>query len=98
MRRHRVRVQRIALIAAALAVLAAPAAAVAKPKPQPGARVPVVLFPAFPFTKLQVDVSGQRTDAACPASGSFEDWFLNDQPSTAFSQVCEDELMTLRVD
>ena len=33
-----------------------------------------------------------------PAPGAFEDWFLNDQPSTTFSQVCQDKLLTLRVD
>src|SRR4051794_3228572 len=84
----------LALAVTALALLAAPAAA--KPKPQAGAHVPVVLFPAFHFTKLQVVVDGQRTDPACPASGTFEDWFLNEHPSTTFSQVCQDELLTLR--
>jgi lecithin-cholesterol acyltransferase len=78
----------------ALAIAAAPAAA--KPPSGSGDRVPVVVFPAFHFTKLQVVVDGQTTDPACPASGAFEDWFLNDHPSTTFSQVCEDELMTLR--
>jgi lecithin-cholesterol acyltransferase len=34
-------------------------------------------------------------DAACPRSGSFEDFFLNSAPSSTFSQVCRDELMTL---
>ena len=63
---------------------------------QPG-RTPIVIFPAFHFTKLQVRVRNQRTDAACPGSGVFEDWFLNDQPS-AFSPVCQDELLTLRYD
>ncbi len=63
-----------------------------------GKQTPVVLFPAFHFTKLQVDVHGQTVAPECPRSGSFEDWFLNDQPSTTFSQVCQDKLMTLRVD
>ena len=61
-----------------------------------GGRTPVVLFPAWHFTKLLVDVHGQTVAPECPSSGSFEDWFLNDQPST-FSQVCQDKLMTLRV-
>ena len=34
----------------------------------------------------------------CPRSGTFQDWFLNDHPSTRFSQVCEDKLLTLRYD
>jgi lecithin-cholesterol acyltransferase len=82
------------LTVVALAVLAAPADA----KPKPAAHAPVVLFPAFHFNRLEVDVDHQRTDPACPASGSFEDVFLNDHPSTEFSQVCQDELMTLRVE
>jgi lysophospholipase-3 len=61
-------------------------------------RTPVVLFPAFHFTKLQVTVRSQTTAPACPRFGTFEDWFLNDHPSTTFSQVCRDELLTLRYD
>ena len=59
---------------------------------------PVVLFPAFHFTKLKVTVRDQTTVPGCPRSGSFQDWFANPQPSTSFSQVCRDELMTLRYD
>jgi lecithin-cholesterol acyltransferase len=60
-----------------------------------GALTPVVLFPAYHFTRLLVTVHNQRVDAACPRSGSFEDFFPNDAPSATFSQVCRDELMTL---
>lgn len=63
---------------------------------QPGL-TPVVLFPAYHFTKLRVSVRGQQTDAACPASGRFEDWFQNPEVS-AFSPVCQDELRTLTYD
>ena len=59
-------------------------------------RTPVVVFPAFHFTKLAVTVRDQEVAPACPRSGSFEDWFLNDHPSSTFSQVCQDELLTLR--
>ena len=59
-------------------------------------RTPVVLFPAFHFTKLRVSVRDQRVAPGCPRSGSFEDWFLNDHPSTIFSQVCQDKMLTLR--
>jgi lecithin-cholesterol acyltransferase len=59
---------------------------------------PVVVFPAFHFTKLKVKVQHQSVAPACPTSGTFEDWFLNDSPSTEFSQVCQDELLTLEVD
>src|SRR5438046_554302 len=60
-----------------------------------GARTPIVLFPAYHFTRLLVTVHDQRVDPACPRSGSFEDFFPNPAPSTTFSQVCRDELMTL---
>ena len=60
-------------------------------------RTPVVVFPAFHFTKLLVTVSGQTTAPGCPASGTFEEWFLNDTPTT-FSQVCQDKLLTLVYD
>jgi len=61
-------------------------------------RTPVVLFPAFHFTKLLITAHSQTVAPDCPASGSFEDWFQNTSPSTTFSQVCEDRLMTLRYD
>jgi lysophospholipase-3 len=60
-------------------------------------RTPVVVFPAFHFTKLEVTVRNQVVAPECPRSGTFEDWFLNDEPSTTFSQVCQDKLMTLRI-
>src|SRR2546423_2003141 len=85
---------RIALALAAAVVLL-PSAASGSVR---AARTPVVLFPAFHFTKLEVTVRNQAADPACPRSGTFEDWFLNDHPSTTFSQVCQDELLTLRYD
>ena len=63
----------------------------------PVKRTPVVVFPAFHFTKLLVTVNGQTTAPGCPTSGTFEDWFLNDT-STTFSQVCQDKLLTLVYD
>src|SRR5262249_21078502 len=56
---------------------------------------PIVLFPAYHFTRLLVTVHDQRVDPSCPGSGSFEDFFPNPTASTTFSQVCRDELMTL---
>lgn len=82
-----------AAIAAAVALAVLPGTAEAS---SPG-RTPVVLFPAFHLTKLQVTVRNQGTDPNCPRSGSFQDWFQNTQAS-AFSQVCQDELETLRYD
>jgi lysophospholipase-3 len=59
---------------------------------------PVVLFPAFHFTKLLVTVRNQVVAPECPLSGTFQDWFANDHPSTTFSQVCRDKMLTLRYD
>jgi lecithin-cholesterol acyltransferase len=59
---------------------------------------PVVLFPAFHFTKLLVTVRHQVVAPNCPRSGTFEDWFSNNHPGTTFSQVCRDKLLTLRYD
>jgi len=56
---------------------------------------PVVLFPAYTYTRLQVDVAGQRTDPACPSSGRFE-ILAGDTTPSAFSSICRDELITLR--
>ena len=90
------RTLRIALVVLAFAV-AAPSAASAHPvKPPP--RTPIVLFPAFHFTKLRVTVHNQTADRQCPRSGTSRTGSSNDQPSTTFSQVCRDELMTLRYD
>ena len=56
---------------------------------------PVVVFPAFHFTKLKVIVLNQSVAPECPSFGIFEDWFLNDTPNPAFSQECRDKLLTL---
>src|SRR5215470_2313834 len=61
-------------------------------------RTPVVLFPAYHLTKLRVTVHNQTAAPDCPRSGSFEYWFQNDHPSTAFTQTCQDQLLTLRFD
>jgi lecithin-cholesterol acyltransferase len=89
---------RIALaVATALLVLSALGSGSARAS-RGGARTPVVLFPAFHLTKLLVTVRNQSVAPECPRSGTFEDWFANDHPSTTFSQVCRDELLTLRYD
>src|SRR5438874_2202058 len=81
------------MLAMAVALLSAPSASAA---PRSSSVTPIVLFPAFHFTKLQVTVRNQVAAPGCPRFGSFEDWFLNSSPSTSFSQVCQDELLTLR--
>ena len=74
---------------------AVPTAGAAAARPS-RALTPVVLFPAFHLTRLKVIVHNQTVAPGCPRSGSFQDWFQNPHPSTRFSQVCRDELMTLR--
>lgn len=66
----------------------------AHPKQTPGL-TPIVLFPAWHFTRLEVTVKNQHTDPNCPSSGTFEDLVFFD-PGPTFSQVCRDELLTLR--
>ncbi|MGI8714324.1 MAG: lipase/acyltransferase domain-containing protein [Solirubrobacteraceae bacterium] len=94
-------------VVVAIALVASPgaatprrgAAASAEAAARPGRpRTPVVLFPAFHLTRLEVIVRNQTVAPGCPRSGSFEDWYENPHPSTTFSQVCRDELMTLRYD
>lgn len=58
---------------------------------------PIVLFPAWHFTRLTFTVKHQTTDLDCARSGTFEDLVFED-PGPAFSQVCRHELMTLRYD
>jgi lecithin-cholesterol acyltransferase len=84
-------------LAAALLVPAAASASLDRGGGARAGRTPVVVFPAFHFTKLEVTVRNQVVAPDCPRSGTFEDWFLNDEPSTTFSQVCQDKLMTLRI-
>jgi len=89
------RVLGVVAAAVALAGLVLSAGASASKPRQEGGLTPIVVFPAYHFTRLVVTVHDQRIDLACPRSGSFEDFFPNPSPSTTFSQVCRDELMTL---
>jgi lecithin-cholesterol acyltransferase len=84
------------LVAVAIAgLVSSSVASASKPPDEQAALTPIVLFPAYHFTRLLVTVHDQRVDQACPSSGSFEDFFPNPSASTTFSQVCRDELMTL---
>ena len=78
-----------------LLLTAAPIATAAPP--QANGPTPIVLFPAWHFTLLQVDVRNQHTDLDCPSSGTFVDHVFLD-PGPDFSQLCRDELLTLRYD
>jgi lysophospholipase-3 len=84
------------VIVGLLLTTALPATVAARPHSSSGL-TPIVLFPAWHFTRLQVTVKNQHTDPACPSSGTFEDLVLFD-PGPTFSQVCRDELLTLRYD
>ena len=91
---NRAIVLRIAACLAAIALLM-PTAVTAKSS---GTGVtPIVLFPAWHFTRLTVTVKDQTVDPSCPASGTFEDLVFGN-PGPAFSQLCRDELLTLRYD
>lgn len=81
------------LLAALCSILPTPVGASGTHSPE---RTPVVLFPAFHFTRLLVSIHDQITAPDCPRSGTFTDWFQNDQPGSTFSQVCRDKLLTLR--
>lgn len=88
----------VALLASCAAVATAVAGSAAATSGAQKQLTPVVLFPAFHFTKLEVTVHNQTAAPACPRSGSFQDWYSNPHPGKAFSQVCRDELLTLRYD
>lgn len=88
---------RALLALAATVVLAAMPIATSAGQPQASGPAPIVLFPAWHFTRLEVTVRNQQVDPACPSSGSFEDLVFFD-PGPTFSQVCRDELLTLRYD
>jgi lecithin-cholesterol acyltransferase len=74
----------------ALAAIATSSADAAVP------RTPVVFFPGYGTTILQVTVNGQTSVKGCPASGSFQDGIPADNTGTVFSQTCQDRLLTAR--
>jgi len=58
---------------------------------------PVVLFPGWATTKLEVQVNGQTAFPECPTTGTFE-WVAGTSYPPDFTQVCVDKLMTLVID
>lgn len=90
------RILALVAVSAAVVLAAMPMATSAANGPSAGP-TPIVLFPAWHFTRLEVTVRNQQTDPSCPSSGSFEDLVFFD-PGPPFSQVCRDELLTLRYD
>ncbi len=94
--------ERISIVIVVLTLLvfsSLPAAAQAPQDRGPGHRLtPVVLFPGWGGTRLEVRVHNQTVAPECPRSGTFEYTFFPAQPSTEFSQVCQDKLLTLVYD
>ncbi len=60
----------------------------------PDPLTPVVIFPGWGGTRLNVRVHNQTVAPECPRSGTFEYTFIA-PPSPEFSQVCQDKLLTL---
>ncbi len=83
------RITALAMLVLVLASIGASSAAAATP------RTPVVFFPGYGTTILQVTVSGQTTVKSCPSSGSFQ-YGIPANPGTTFSQTCRDRLITGR--
>lgn len=61
-------------------------------------KAPVVVFPAYFFTVLEVTVKNQVVAPDCPSSGKFRYFFQNPNPSTEFSKLCQYKLLTLNYD
>lgn len=84
----------VALTAAAGLLASSTAATAGEREVSSAGRAPVIVFPAFHFTKLQVNVTRQFTQPSCPSSGYFEDC----DTTSIFNRVCRDRLMTFRYD
>ncbi len=74
--------------AAAISVCAASSASAAS-------RTPVVFFPGYGTTILQITAKGQHSVGGCAASGTYQDGIPAD-PGTTYDQVCRDRLETPR--
>src|SRR2546421_11788355 len=84
----------VAAVVAMLLLLPAAASGTVRAVGHAG-RTPVVFFPGYSTTKLEVGVRNQVAAPDCPRSGKFEDFF-GAPASTTFSQICRDRLLTLR--
>jgi lecithin-cholesterol acyltransferase len=91
---------RIRVVVAVLILLAfssLPAAAqVPQGNPSTPRLTPVVLFPGWGGTRLEVRVRNQSVAPECPQSATFE--YTLFAPPSEFSQVCQDKLLTLVYD
>lgn len=59
---------------------------------------PVVLFPGWGGSRLDVRVHNQTVAPECPTSGAFEYTFFPPEPDPGFTQMCQDKLLTLAYD
>ena len=74
MRRHQHRLRILGTLTSAfvaVALLVAVPSGASHGKPPPSGRTPLVIFPAYFFTKLKVTVHHQTVAPECPRSGSF---------------------------
>ena len=62
------------------------------------ALTPVVLFPGWATTILEVEVDGQTAFPECPDSGTFERVAGSFSDYPGFGQICVDKLLTLVID
>jgi lecithin-cholesterol acyltransferase len=84
-----------AVLALAFSICSGSAVMAQEEAARPGPRLtPVVIFPAYHFTRLRVEVKNQTVAPGCPANWTFEEWFGNTIPSTA-DQICQDKLLTV---
>ncbi|GAB3670965.1 hypothetical protein GCM10027589_39700 [Actinocorallia lasiicapitis] len=89
--------RKLAALSTALLCVAASLAATGPADALPGVtKNPIVLFPAYNFTKTKTTLTGQTIDLSCPTTGSFDNYFPNPTPANGgYTQVCQDRLLTL---
>ena len=61
-------------------------------------RHPMVFFPGYGSTILQVDVEGQEMFPACPKSGSYSIYFGYDPNQGGFGELCTMQLLKILFD
>jgi hypothetical protein len=99
MNRMNERISIVILVLTLLVFGSLPVAAQAPQDSRPTYRLPpVILFPGWGGTRLEVRVHNQTVAPECPRSGTFEYTVFPANPSTEFSQICQDKLLTLVYD
>ncbi len=67
-------------------------------RPDSPTLTPIIFFPGYYTTRMEVRVHNQTVAPECPTSGKFEVVIFAEDPYAQFSQVCQDKLLTLRYD